>query len=259
MSQEKIKIEKIDHVGVLTIDNPPANAFSAEVKDGLKSAIMQMREDEQIWTIVVTGQGKKMFMAGADIPKMLDMDRHGGLDRVRQSRELLSVVTECEKPIIAAINGYCLGGGLEVALCCDIRIAADHSRLGLPEVSLGLIPGAGGTQRLPRLIVPGWANYLLITGESISAQKALEIGLVQEIVPYDGLRDRAMELASIINRKGPLAVRSAKRAAQQGVQLSLEAALDLENNIFSEICETQDKREGISAFLEKRKPVFKGF
>ncbi len=258
MSTSKVHIEKSDRVGILTIDNPPANAFSAEVKEELRRAMIQMRNDEDVWSIIITGKGVKMFMAGADIPKLLDIGAEGGLDRVKQSRVLLEVITGCEKPIIAAINGFCLGGGLELALCCDIRIAVENSRLGLPEVSLGLIPGAGGTQRLPRLISPAWAIYLSVTGEPVTSKKALELGLIHEIVPYPELMVRSMELASRINSKGPLAVRAVKKAIMQGLQMSLKNGLNLENRLFSEICGTEDKQEGVRAFLEKRKPVFKG-
>jgi enoyl-CoA hydratase len=143
-------------------------------------------------------------------------------------------------------------------LACDIRVAAEHAKLGVPEVNLGIMPGAGGTQRLPRSIGPGWANYLLFTGEAIPAKKALEIGLVQEVVSFDSLREAALTIAEKINSKGPLAVRAAKRASSRGLQQPLESGLDIENEIFAELCATEDKKEGIAAFLEKRKPQFRG-
>ena len=167
-------------------------------------------------------------------------------------------VAHCEKPVIAAINGICLGGGMELALACDIRIAAGHANLGLPEVSLGLIPGAGGTQRMPRAVGPGWANYLLFTGDAISAKKALEIGLVQEVTSSDYLKETALKIADKINSKAPLAVRAVKKASYEGLQQPLEKGLDIENRAFAEICATQDKNEGITAFLEKRKSQFRG-
>ena len=147
---------------------------------------------------------------------------------------------------------------MELALACDLRIAADQAKLGLPEVNLGLIPGAGGTQRLPRAVGPGWANFLLLTGEAIPARKALEIGLVQEVVPREALKETALVLAEKINSKGPLAIRAAKEAASQAFDHPLETGLDLENRAFAALCATEDKQEGISAFLEKRKPRFRG-
>jgi len=258
MSDFLIQTEKIGQVAILTINNPPANAFSQEVKEALRESIQKARNDDDIWTLVITGKGDKIFIAGADIPKLLDLDQDGGMNRALQTRELLEVLTQCEKPLIAAINGYCLGGGLELALCCDIRIAADHCRFGLPEVSLGLIPGAGGTQRLPRLIGSGWANYLILSGQAIKAERALEIGLVQDIVPFAELRDRFLKLALTINRQGPLAVRAAKLCIREGLKMPLDAALGLENKLFSEVCATEDKTEGVRAFLEKRKPSFSG-
>lgn len=258
MNDPVVRIEKIDRVAVITINNPPANAFSKEVKEALRESIQKARNDDDIWTLVITGQGDKIFMAGADIPKLLDLDQDGGMNRALKTRELFEVLTHCEKPLIAAINGYCLGGGLELALCCDVRIAADHCRFGLPEVTLGLIPGAGGTQRLPRLIGSGWASYLILSGQAIKAELALEIGLVQDVVPFAELRDRFLKLADTINRQGPLAVRAAKLCIREGSQMPLDTALGLENKLFSEVCATEDKTEGVRAFLEKRKPAFSG-
>jgi len=220
--------------------------------------LAEISKDNGIWAIIITGAGQKFFAAGADIPGLLQIDHQSGLERVKKAREFYSQVAYFEKPVIAAINGICLGGGLELALACDIRIAADHVKLGVPEVNLGLIPGAGGTQRLPRAIGPGWANYLLFTGEAISANNALEIGLVQKVVESASLRDAAIKLAEKINSKGPLAVRAAKKASFTGLQHPLEQGLDMENELFAGICATQDKNEGVTAFLEKRRPQFNG-
>lgn len=258
MESEKIEVEVLGRVGIITINNPPANALSPELRDEFSAKLSRMSKEDDVWTLIVTGAGEKFFMAGADIPGLVKLDRVSGLKRVQDTREFFSQLDCFEKPVIAAINGLCLGGGLELALVCDIRIAADHVKLGLPEVNLGLIPGAGGTQRLPRIIGPGWANYLLFTGEAIPAEKALEIGLVQEVVPLKSLRDAAIKTAAKINSKGPLAVRAAKKASSRGISLTLEEGLDIENQAFSEICATQDKNEGVTAFLEKRKPEFQG-
>jgi enoyl-CoA hydratase len=258
MEPEKILIQKEGRVAVATMSNPPANALSPALRDEFLEKLGALSADSEVWVVIVTGAGEKFFAAGADIPSLLDLDRDSGLARVRKSREFYSAIANFEKPVIAAINGICLGGGLEVALACDIRVAAEHAKLGLPEVNLGIIPGAGGTQRLPRAIGPGWANYLLFTGEAIPARQAWEIGLVQSVVPAEGLLEKAHEIAGKINSKGPLAVRAVKRASSRGLQEPLEKGLDLENRAFSEVCGTWDKNEGVSAFLEKRKPKFEG-
>lgn len=258
MGAEKIQVEVVRKVAIATMNNPPANALSPELRHEFMDKLRGMSKDDDIWALIITGAGEKFFAAGADIPSLLKLDRKSGLKRVKDAREFYSGVAYFEKPVIAAINGLCLGGGLELALACDIRVAAEHVKLGVPEVNLGLIPGAGGTQRIPRTIGPGWANYLLFTGEAIPAQKALEIGLVQEVVASDALMDAALKIAEKINSKAPLAVRAAKKASSTGLQHSLEKGLDMENEAFSEVCATEDKNEGITAFLEKRKPQFKG-
>jgi enoyl-CoA hydratase len=256
MPQELVRVRTEGKVAIATMDNPPANALSPALRDEFIDRLKSLSDDDDVWALIITGAGSKFFAAGADIPTLLDLNRESGLARVRKSRQFYSGIAGFEKPVIAAINGLCLGGGLEVALACDIRVAAEHAKLGLPEVNLGIIPGAGGTQRLPRAVGPGWANYLLFTGEAISAQKALSIGLVQEVVPAETLMEKAREIADKINAKGPLAVRAAKRASSRGFQEPLEKGLDLENQAFSEICGTWDKNEGVRAFLEKRRPKF---
>jgi enoyl-CoA hydratase len=258
MEPERVQVEIFQKVCILTMNNPPANALSPEFRNEVASKLGEISKNDGVWTLIITGAGERFFAAGADIPTLVKLDRTAGLERVRKAREFYGGVASFEKPVIAAINGICMGGGLELALVCDIRIAAQHARLGVPEVNLGLIPGAGGTQRLPRAIGPGWANYLLLTGEAIPADKALEVGLVQEVVAFDLLREAALRLADKINSKGPLAVRAAKRASSRGLQQPLEKGLDMENEAFAELCATQDKNEGITAFLEKRKPQFQG-
>jgi len=258
MESENVHIEIIGKVAVATIDNPPANALTPELRMEFMIKLGELSENDLVWSLVITGAGEKFFMAGADIPGLVKLDRKSGLERLRGTRQFFNALDNFEKPVIAAINGLCLGGGLELALVCDIRIAADHVKMGLPEVNLGLIPGAGGTQRLPRAVGPGWANYLLFTGDAISAEAALGIGLVQKIVPITSLRGTALELADKINSKGPLAVRAAKRVSAKGSLQTLEKGLDMENEAFSELCETHDKNEGVTAFLEKRKPEFQG-
>jgi enoyl-CoA hydratase len=256
MQGEKIHIEIVQKTGILTVDNPPANAISPELRNEFSIKLTQISKDAGVLTVIVMGAAEKFFMAGADIPGLLKLDRDSGLKRVQDIRKFFRQLVCLEQPVIAAINGLCLGGGLEVALACDIRIAADHAKVGLPEVNLGLIPGGGGTQRLPRAVSPGWAKYLLFTGDAISAQQALEIGLVQRVVPLASLKEAALEVAAKINSKGPLAVRAAKKVASEGLDLTLEEGLNIENVAFSELCATQDKNEGVTAFLEKQRPKF---
>jgi len=258
MGGENIEVELFGKIGILTINNSPANALTPELRSKLLKKLLKIAGGQEVWSIIIIGAGKKFFAAGADVSGLLQLNRESGLKRVCEGRKFYSGIAEFEKPIICAINGLCMGGGLELALACDIRIAADHVTLGFPEVNLGLIPGAGGTQRLPRAIGPGWAKYMIFSGGSITAQKAQEIGLVQDVVPYDNLKSSAMRLAEEINSRGPFAVRAAKRAMSRGLQMSLEEGLDIENEIFSEVCSTQDKEEGVKAFLEKRKPQFIG-
>jgi len=252
------RMEVKGRTAILVIDSPPVNALGGELKKELGERFENFDNEDRIWTVILTAAGDKIFAAGADIPTLLNLDPEEGLRRVQEVKDLYSKVANFEKPIIAALNGTCLGGGLELALCCDLRIAADHVKLGFPEVNLGIMPGAGGTQRLPRLINPSLARYLIYTGSILTATEALSCGLVTKVVPYGSLMEEAENMASKINEKGPLAVRAAKRAISQGIDLPLEDGLKFENKTWAKLCDTQDKKEGISAFLEKRKPEFIG-
>jgi enoyl-CoA hydratase len=257
MSTKYVSLKIAERVGIITIDFPPANSLNPEVRDELHSTLSMAAEQEDVWTIVITGAGDKFFMAGANIQSLLELDKAKALVRIKYVRRFMDFINTVEKPIIAAINGICLGGGLEIALCCDIRIAADHALFGLPEVGLGIIPGAGGTQRLPRAIASGYARYLIFTGSRISAAEALQVGIVEKVVPAAELMSEAMDVAKRINKQAPLAVRAAKKAMNATQTMSLINGLDLENEIWGGLCETQDKNEGIQAFLEKRKPQFR--
>jgi len=258
MSFKHTQMKVKGNTALLIMDSPPVNALGAELKRELAERLDDLEKREEVWTVILTAAGKKIFAAGADIPSLLDLDYERGLTRVRETRELYFKVANLEKPIIAAINGTCLGAGLELALCCDLRIVADHVKLGLPEVNLGIMPGAGGTQRLPRIINPALARYLIYTGSTLTAPEALSCGLVTRVVSYESLLEEVEKIADKINEKGPLAVRAAKKAISQGCGLPLEEGLTLENELWAKLCNTEDKREGISAFLEKRKPKFKG-
>ena len=243
----------------ITIDRPEAlNALDPAHNDALAAAFARFRDDPAAWVAIVTGGGERAFSAGADlkalIPARAESVRAG--EGIGTTFAGITRGFTCWKPLIAAINGYAVGGGLELALCCDLRVAAEHARFGLPEVKWGIIPGAGGTQRLPRAIGLGRAMELLLTGELIDAAEALRIGLVNRVVPLPELLPAARALAEVIVQRGPLAVRAAKQAALEGLDGPLDAGLALETRLSEELLRTADSREGLRAFAEKRPPHF---
>lgn len=242
-------------IGIITIDAPPVNALNKEVIDQLEQAIDQV--DDQIAVVIVTGAGSKAFVAGADIKEFPNLTVEDGEMLCVRGQSVFNYLSKLKQPVIAAIDGFALGGGLELALACDIRIATEKSIFGLPEVKLGIIPGYGGTQRLPRLIGKGKAIQLTCSGEFITAKEAYRIGLVEEIVDCDVMK-KAKEIANTIASRGPIAVQNAKKAIMNGLETSLQDGLKLEAALFGEICTTEDKNEGVSAFFEKRDPIFMG-
>jgi enoyl-CoA hydratase/carnithine racemase len=252
-----IDYKKEGRVAIFTINRPEAmNAMNMETMREFRQAITEFRDDPELWVGIVTGAGEKAFCGGADIKDTLPfMKEH--------SREVWSFPPsimrglELWKPLIAAINGMALGGGLEIVLACDIRIAAENARLGTPEVTLGLIPGWGGTQRLPRAIPKCKAAELLLMGKLIDAQEAYRIGLVNKVVPQAELMATAKEWAQTICQAGPLAVRSAKEAMLKGCDMTLEDGLRLESALVAYVMATEDFAEGTKAFVEKRKPNYK--
>jgi len=244
-------------IAVFTIDRPEAlNAINVQAMQELHEAMVSFRDDSELWVGIITGAGGKAFSAGADIRDMLPY-----LKEIRDRPWAFPAIPmrglELWKPLIAAVNGMALGGGLEIALACDIRIAAENARFGSPEVNLGLIPGWGATQRLPRVIPWAKAAEILLTGKPIDAQEAYRIGLVNQVVPQDQLMPMAKEWAEAICQVGPLAVRAAKEAMIKGYSLPLEEGLRLENSLFNYLLGTEDFIEGTSAFTERRKPDFK--
>ncbi len=257
MGFQYLKTEVSDRTAVVTVDFPPANSLAPEVRAELDRAVGELAERDDVWCLIITAAGEKFFMAGANIPSLLSLEPEEALVRVRAAREFFEKLRRLDKPVIAAVNGLCLGGGLEMAMACDIRIAADHVKLGLPETGLGLMPGGGGTVRLPGLVGSGLARHLIFTGRTLTAAEALAAGLVQETVPIGELREAARALARRINRQGPLGVRAAKRAVNAAEELPLSQAWDLENRLWAELCGTGDKNEGVQAFLAKRRPAFK--
>jgi len=253
-----IDYKKEGRIAIFTINRPEAlNAMNVQGTRELSEALIDFRDDPELWVGIITGAGDRAFCAGADIKDMLPFLK----ENVQQSPWAMPAThmrgLELWKPLIAAINGVALGGGLEIALACDLRIASAKARLGLPEVTLGLIPGWGGTQRLPRMVPWCKAAELLLMGRPIDAQEAYRIGLVNIVVPPEAVMPTAREWAETICRAGPLAVRAAKEAMIRGSSLTLEEGLRLENDLEAYVTSTEDFTEGTTAFTEKRKPDFK--
>lgn len=253
-----IDYQKEGKIAILTINRPEAlNAINVPAARELSQALIDFRDDPELWVGIITGAGDRAFCAGADIKDMLPFLK----ENLPQSPWAMPAThmrgLELWKPLIAAINGIALGGGLEIALACDLRIASEKARLGLPEVTLGLIPGWGGTQRLPRVVPWCKAAELILLGKPINAQEAYRIGLVNAVVPPEAVMPTAREWAETICQAGPLAVRAAKEAMLRGTSLTLEDGLKLENDLEAYVTSTDDFTEGITAFTEKRKPDFK--
>ncbi|MCS6874408.1 MAG: enoyl-CoA hydratase/isomerase family protein [Pyrinomonadaceae bacterium] len=255
---ETILIEKLDKIAILTVNRPDKlNALNYRVHVEGIAALDELKRDDSTRVLVITGAGDKAFIAGADVSEFAGKTTVEQR-KIFQERTLFNSIDSFPKPVIAMINGYCLGGGCEVALSCDIRIASDRARLGQPEINLGIIPGGGGTQRLTRLVGEGKAMELILTGEMIDAETALSIGLVNHVFPHDQLREKTLELASRIAEKPPIALQMAKEAVKIASRSNLDEGLRREIDLFSICFSTEDKEEGVKAFLEKRKPVFKG-
>jgi enoyl-CoA hydratase/carnithine racemase len=258
MTYETLLVEQRNHVAYVTLNRPTAlNALSTALRRDLKQFFTDIPTDHDVRLVVITGAGWA-FCAGADIkewrePTSVVEDRG---ERLRLN--FWDAMSRCEHPIIAAINGYALGGGCELALCCDIRIASDQAQLGLTEVILGIIPGGGGTQRLPRLVGRGKALELILTGKRIDAHEALRLGLVEQVVPHDHLMAAVEELAQTIISRAPLAVKYAKEAIVRGLELPLAEGLKAEAELYTLLRTTEDRMEGARAFKEKRPPQFKG-
>ncbi len=254
-----IIVEKKNSTLIVTINRERAlNSLNKETVAELQSAFDEYQSDSDIRCVIVTGAGSKSFVAGADIAEISELDHAGGETLARNGLKLMQTIQDFPWPVIAAINGFALGGGCELALACDIRLASTKARLGQPEVSLGLIPGYGGTQRLARLIARGKATQLIMTGEVIKADEAYRIGLVDEICEPEELMDKAQAMADEIASKGPLAIKKAKECINGGLEMTLAEGCKLEMQKFAEVCGTHDKTEGTKAFMEKRKPDFKG-
>ncbi len=249
--------EKRDQIGILTINRPQKlNAISNELTAELKRFLDDVEGDEDLRVLLITGAGDKAFVAGADINELVDRDARSGRRISRERQEIFSRIENLQVPVIAAVNGYALGGGLELALACSIRICSEQAQFGAPEVKLGIIPGDGGTQRLPRLVGPGRAMEMILTGDFIDAQEAYRVGLVNKVVPAAELMEKALELAQRLAARPPLAVRYAKDAVNRSQDNLTGYAL--ESYLHALACTTQDKKEGVAAFLAKREAKFEG-
>ncbi|HEY6413395.1 MAG TPA: enoyl-CoA hydratase-related protein [Edaphobacter sp.] len=248
-----------EQVATVTLNRPKVlHALNTQVFEELETVFQTLAADPTVRVILLTGAGEKAFAAGADINEIAAMDAVTGLAKARRGQAVFRLIETCGKPVIALINGFALGGGCELAMACTMRLASDRARLGQPEVKLGLIPGYGGTQRLPRLVGEPAALKLLLTGEMIDAAEALRIGLVDEIVPAERLMERGEALAKSISAMAPLAVAGCLEAVQRGRGLQIDEATDVEAEVFGRLCGTVDKAEGTKAFLEKRAPIWEG-
>ena len=259
LNLENVLYEKKGLIAYVTVDRPKVlNALNTSTWTDLRAAFEDAKADTSVRGVILTGTGDKAFIAGADIGELAHLDAYEAEESSRFGQGVLDLIENLGKPVIAAINGFALGGGCETAMACTMRISVEHARFGQPEVKLGLLPGGGGTQRLPRLVGKGRALQLILTGETISAQEAYRIGLVNEVVSADSLIGRAETILKQVAANAPIAVKFSLDAANKGMETSQSAGLALEAAYFGICAASEDKKEGTSAFLEKRAPQFQG-
>lgn len=258
VKMKNITVEKKNQIGIVTVNRPKElNSMNSETRKELALAFEELELDDNINVSVLTGSPGKAFIAGADIKefsKMKIKDRK----TMKEDWRVTDVISDSRKPVIAMINGFCLGGGLEIAMACDLRTASNNSKLGQPEINIGIIPGAGGTQRLTRLVGEGRSMELILTGNMISAEKAESWGLVNLVTDEDTLEEKTMEIATLIAEKSPFAVERAKKSVKLASNTTMKKGLKKEQELFVECFKSNDGKEGITAFIEKRKPEFKG-
>ncbi|WP_407308887.1 short-chain-enoyl-CoA hydratase [Desulfosporosinus sp. SB140] len=259
MEYTNLLLERHDNVAILTINRPKAlNALNSDTLTELSTALDELGRDSGVKAVIITGSGEKAFIAGADISQMKDFTPLEGRRFAQLGHAAFRKLELLPQPVIAAVNGFALGGGCELAMACDIRLASENAKFGQPEVTLGLTAGFGGTQRLPRLVGTGLASGLLFTGDIIDAQEAYRIGLVNRVYPLESLMEEAQKLAQRIAGRAPVAVQLTKTAIQRGVNLDLDSAQAYEAEVFGLTFSTSDQKEGCTAFIEKRKPAFEG-
>ena len=259
MAFDNLLIERDQATAIVTINRPKVlNALNTQTLDELRRAILELKQDDTVRVVILTGAGDKSFVAGADINQLAVQTPAGGREHALAGQHVLDLIENMGKPVIAAINGYALGGGCELAMACTLRLAADTAKLGQPEIALGLLPGYAGTQRLPRLVGRGKAMELILTGAPIAADEAQRIGLVNRVVPAAELMPAARALAGQLAKSAPIAMRYIIDAVNQGVEMPFAEACQYEATLFGLVASTDDMKEGTAAFLQKRKADFKG-
>lgn len=259
MHYENLIIENRDNIQILYINRPEVlNALNEKTLLEIEAAVNSFASDKSLAVMIITGAGDRAFVAGADIKAQYPLDAEGGRNWALLGHRVFRLIENVNKPVIAAINGFALGGGCELALACDIRLASEKAQIGQPEVSLGITPGYGGTQRLARLVGIGKTKQLVFTGKRIKAQEAYRIGLVDEVYPHETLIEEAIKMAKTISSNAPLAVQYAKQQINRSLQIDDDIAITLEAALFALCFASQDQKEGMGAFLEKRTPIFKG-
>lgn len=255
---ENLKYEIKNGIAYITVNRPDSlNALSSEVLYELQEAFERMDNDPEVGSAILTGEGRA-FVAGADISQMVDLTGLEGQEMMKQGARVMNYIENVSKPVIAAVNGFALGGGCELAMACDIRIASEKAQFGQPEVNLGIIPGFGGTQRLPRLVGKGMGKYMIMTADYIKAYEALRIGLVEKVVPHEELISTCEEIALKIMSKAPIAIKAAKVAINNGIMLDVATGVAMEGEACGAPFCSEDRKEGMKAFLEKRKAEFSG-
>ena len=259
MSEELILLEVTEGIATVTINRPKQmNALNTDVLYKLREVLLECGRREDVKVVIITGAGEKSFVAGADIAEMKEMTPRQGMAFSETGQSVFSLIEQLPKPVIAAVNGYALGGGTEMAISCDIILASEKARFGTPEVNLGVFPGFGGTQRLTRLLGKARAKEIIFSGEMFDATRALAIGLINRVCPPEELMEEAVNLAKTIMSKGPVALELAKKSIEKGFDMDLDKALLLERSLFAQCFDTEDQKEGMSAFIDKREPDFKG-
>lgn len=256
---EFVKLTKENSIATITISKPKAlNALSSQVLNDINSALDEIEKDQDLRCLIVTGEGEKAFVAGADIKEISELNQATAFEFAGVGQKVFMRIENLKIPAIAAVNGFALGGGLELAMACDFIIASENAKLGLPECTLGLMPGFGGSVRLARKIGPAQAKQMMFTGDMVDAKQALQIGLVNEVVAHDALTDHVQKLAGKIAKRAPIAIAAIKKTVEATYGVETTKAMTIEQTEFGKLCDTQDVKEGTAAFIEKRKPVFVG-